>query len=137
MQYQIHINKDEILRAIDRKMDDIADQIFAKSQSNIVDQGIIDESTLLKTGNLNRQFLQKTIIYPVPYAESIEFGRAPGSMPPTDSLLGWIKRKLAITDPIVARRIAFAIAMDIKRNGQKPRPYLSPAVESVKNSLRT
>lgn len=137
MQYQIHIDKKQILDAIDRKMDDVADQIFAKSQSNIVDNGSIDEGTLLKTGNINREYLQKTIIYPAPHAEPTEFGRSPGSMPPVDSLVGWVNRKLAIIDPIEARSVAFAIARDIKINGQKPRPFLGPAVESVKNSLRT
>lgn len=135
MQFKIHIDKAEILRAIDRKMDELADNVFLKSQNNIVDHNIIDESTLLKTGNVNREYLQKTVIYPVLYAESIEFGRTPGSMPSIDSLTGWVKRKLAIVDPLEARTIAFFIARDIKINGRKARPFLGPAVESVKNSL--
>lgn len=136
MEFKIHVDKDAIIDVIDKKMDEVAEDIFSKSQSNIVDMGIIDEGTLLKTGNLNREYLQKTIIYPVPYAESIEFGRLPGSMPPVDSLQGWVKRKLAIRDEAESRNIAFAIATDIKKNGQRPRPFLGPAVESVKNKIK-
>jgi len=136
MQYQIHINQDEILKAIDKKMDKLAEDIFSKSQSNIIDQGIIDEGTLLKTGNINRGFLNKKIVYPVPYADEIEFGRTPGSMPSISSLTGWVTRKLGITDIKKAKTIAFVIARDIKRNGQRPRPFLSPAIEAVKNLIQ-
>jgi len=137
MQFKIHIDKQKILEIINEKMDKIAEDIFAKSQSNIVDKGIIDEGTLLKTGNINREFLQKTIIYPVPYAESIEFGRLPGSMPPFEEIYLWVKRKLGIRDETQAKRIAWAIVQDIKINGQEPRPFLGPAIESVKNKLRS
>jgi hypothetical protein len=136
MQYKIHIDKQEILDAIDKKMDDIADDVFSKSQSNIVDLGIIDEGTLLKTGNINREYLSKTIIYPMPYAESIEYGRTPGTMPPVSAIQGWVKRKLNVKDEAKSKSIAWAIAMDIKENGTLPRPFLSPAIESVKNKLR-
>jgi hypothetical protein len=137
MQFKIHIDKQKILDAVNEKMDRVAEDIFAKSQSNIVDKGIIDEGTLLKTGNIIREYLQKTIIYPVPYAESIEFGRLPGSMPPFEPIYEWVKRKLQVNDENEAKRIAWAIVQDIKVNGQEPRPFLGPAIESVKNKLRS
>lgn len=136
MNFKIHIDERELLDAIDRKMDEIAEDIFAKSQQNIVDKGIIDEGTLLKTGNLNREYLSKTITYPMPYSESIEFGRLPGSMPPVEPLQAWIKRKMSITDDAESNRVAWAIAIDIKKNGIEPRPFLGPAIESVKNKLK-
>jgi len=135
MQYKIHIDRQAILNAIDQKMDKIAEDVFAKSQSNIVEKGIIDEGTLLKTGNLNREFLEKTIVYPVPYADIIEFGRLPGSMPPVEPIKEWVMRKLMVTDEKEANQIAWAIAKDIKENGTVPRPFLGPAVESVKVSM--
>lgn len=136
MVLEIHIDDKALLNAIDKKMDEVADDVFIKSQENIVDHDIIDEGTLLKTGKINREFLSKSVEYPVPYAEDIEDGRLPGKMPPVNSLAGWVKRKLAIKNVKKARSIAFAIARDIKINGTTPRPFLGPAVESVKNSLQ-
>ena len=131
--FKIHINKDDIIKAIDEKMDEVVDEIFAKSQSNIVDKNIIDEGTLLKSGNINRQLLHKQIVYPVPHADSIEFGRLPGSMPPVSPLVGWVKRVLNERDDSKAKSIAWAIAQDIKIKGTMPRPFLSPAIEAVRN----
>jgi len=128
---QIIIKLDEkaLLVAIDEKLDAIASNIFANSQQLIVERGIIDEGTLLKSGNLNREYLQKTIIYSAPYSDAIEFGRLPGSMPPVDALKAWVKRKGIASDEAEVSRIAWAIAQDIKTSGIDPRPFLSPAVE--------
>lgn len=136
MYAKIHIDKQEILNAIDKKMDAIADDVFAKSQEFIVQQEIVDEGTLLKTGNLNRTFLEKTVVYPVPYADTIENGSMPGEeTPDIESLEGWVKRKLGVTNQGEARYIAKRIAKDLKENGRQPRPFLGPAIESVKNRL--
>lgn len=130
--FKIHINSDDIIKAIDEKMDEIVDDIFAKSQSNIVDKKIIDEGTLLKSGNINRDLLSKQIVYSVPYADSIEFGRLPGSMPPVEPIKNWVRRKLRITDDKRVNSIAWAISQDIKINGTEPRPFLGPAIEAVR-----
>jgi hypothetical protein len=134
--FKLSVNKDEILKLIDEKLDEIADEIFANSQQNIVDKQIVDEGTLLKSGNINRSFLNKTIIYNTPYADSIEYGRLPGSMPPVESIKGWVKRKGIANDEKDINRISWAIAQDIKKNGTEPRPFLEPAVEKVKNDRR-
>jgi hypothetical protein len=126
---QIKLDEDAILAAIDKKLDEIASNIFATSQEQIVQKGIIDEGTLLKSGNINREFLQKTIIYSAPYSDSIEFGRLPGSMPPVEMIKAWVLRKGISTDEKEAQRIAWAIATDIKEYGLDPRPFMSPAVE--------
>jgi hypothetical protein len=133
---KVHINEAELLQAIDEKMDELVDEVFANSQSNIVDQGIVDEGTLLKTGNINRQFLSKQIVYPAPHASDIEFGRLPGSMPPVQPLEEWVRRKQIANDPKDVRRIAFAIAKDIEKNGQTPRPFMSPAIDKARLTLK-
>lgn len=130
--YKIHVDKEQLLKAVDRKMDEIADNIFANSQQNIVKKKIVDRGLLLQSGNVNREFLDKEIVYPVPYAKPIEYGRNPGSMPPVNSLKGWVKRKFGITDETENNNIAWAIAMDIKKNGLMPRPFLRPAIEAAK-----
>lgn len=135
--FKVEINKQELIKLIDEKLDEIADDIFANSQQNIVDKGIIDEGTLLKTGNVNREELKKTIVYPVPYADTIEFGRMPSDkMPPLESLKAWVKRKGIAVDEKEINSIAWAIAQDIKNNGQEPRPFLGPAIEQTKTRFK-
>ena len=77
---------------------EVTDFIFAESQKNIVKQNIIDETTLLKTANVNRDYdsIHQQITYPVPYAETIEYGRLPGSMPPVEAIKGWVYRKIGV-----------------------------------------
>ena len=135
--FRLQIDEKELLDLFDKQLDAIADFIFTKSQQNIVNKGIVDEGTLLKSGNINRKFLDKQIIYTVPYADSIEFGRIPGTMPPIDPIKGWIRRKLGIRDEKEVNNIAWAIALDIKRNGTTPRPFLTPAIALAQTRFKT
>jgi len=121
----------DILDEVNRQMDDFVDRIFQLSQERLIEDDKVDTSFLLKTANVNRQFLKKTIVYPAIYAENIEYGRMPGSMPPVDSLITWVKRKLGITNSKEARGIAWAIAKSIKKRGIDPSPFLEPAVEQA------
>ena len=134
--FRVQVDEKALLDAVDVKLDEVADIIFTESQENIVNKGIVDEGTLLKSGNVIRSFLKKEIIYSVPYADSIEFGRLPGTMPPTEPLKGWIRRKLGVKDEKEVNRIAWAIAMDIKKNGTDPRPFLQPAIQSAIRRLK-
>lgn len=127
---KIKVDADELGKVINEYMDDLVDFIFQNSQENIVDKNIIDEGTLLKSGNVQRKFLEKSIVYPVPWADSTEFGRLPGSHPPVDPIKEWVKRKLGVKDEKQASKIAWAIAKDIEKNGLMPRPYLQPAIEA-------
>lgn len=131
----ISVDGDAILKAIDEKLDEIVDEVFADSQVIIVDKNIIDEGTLLKSGNIQREFLSKTITYSVPYADVMEFGRLPGSMPPVDPIKDWVRRKGLATEEKDVNRIAWAVAKDIEKNGMEPRPYLGPATEIMAAKL--
>jgi hypothetical protein len=135
--FKIKIDKDQLMEFIDEKLDEIADDILANSQSIIVDKGIVDMGTLLKSGNINRDFLAKEIIYSVPYADQIEFGRLPGSMPPITPIKDWVLRKGIAKDEKEANSIAWAISQDIKMNGMEPRPFLGPAIEQTKIRFKT
>jgi len=134
--FKIHIDPDSFDEAVNEKMDEIADDIFANSQRNIVDFKIVDEGTLLKTANINRYFLHKEIVYQVPYADEIEFGRLPGSQPPLEPIKDWVRRKQIATEEKDINRIAWAIVKDIKENGKTPRPFLSPAIEQVRSKRK-
>ena len=121
--FNLKVDKEMLIEAIDSKMDEITDYIFAESQKNIINKSIIDEGTLLKSGNINRQLLNKSIIYSVPYADSIEFGRLPGDMPPVEPIKDWLRRKLKLNDEKQINSFAWAIVKDIEKNGQDARPF--------------
>ena len=89
---RLQIDEKDLEEVLDQKMDEIVDFIFTESQQNIVNKKIVDEGSLLKSGQIKRHFLNKEIIYSVPYADSIEFGRIPGIMPPVEPIKGWIRR---------------------------------------------
>ena len=55
---------------------------------------------------------------PLDYAWAIEAGRKPGNMPPPDSLLLWVTRKLGVTGQ-AAKSLAFVIARSIGQKGTK------------------
>jgi hypothetical protein len=134
--FKIQVDKNELLDLIDEQLDQVADFIFTKSQENIVNKSIVDEGTLLKSGNINRKYLDKEVVYSVPYADSIEFGRMPGQIPPITPIKLWVQRKLGVSDEKEANRIAWAIAQDIKKNGTDPRPFLTPAIAQAKKRFK-
>lgn len=123
--------EDVVLEEINKYMDDLIDRIFQLSQENLVEDGKIDTGNLLKSGNIQRKFLEKEITYSAPYAASIEFGRIPGFMPPVDALIKWVQRKLGISNPKEARSVAWAVATAIKQRGMDPSPFLIPALEQA------
>ena len=72
------------------------------------------------------------------YGLYVEFGRPAGKMPPVDSIVPWVRRKLSISDPKIAKRIAFAIAKGIGERGVKAQPFLRPAYErGIKRMVTT
>lgn len=133
LQFQVKIDEESLIQAIDSQLDEIADFIFTKSQETIVRNGIVDEGTLLQSGNINRQFLNKTITYPVQYADRIEFGSMPGEeMISSVHLQGWVRRKLGVTDDKKIKQTAYLIKRKLESQGREPRPFLVPAIQSAK-----
>lgn len=125
----LKVSGTEFDKLFDSYLDDVIDFIYENSQQNIVNNQIVDRGTLLKSGVIIRKPLNKEIVYNVPYADSIEFGRIPGSMPPVQPIFEWVQRKLGVSDEKEAKQIAWAIAQDLKKNGTQPRPFLGPAVD--------
>lgn len=117
------------LEAVNSKLDEIADFIFSTSQDNIVIQGISDQGILLQSGNVEREFLHKKIVYSAAHSKPIEFGSEP-HMPPVKPLKGWSKRKLRKTGKEI-NSVAWAVAMKIKKEGTNPQPFLRPALEQA------
>jgi len=128
-------NEDVVLKEIDRVMDDFANRIFQLSQENLVNDGKVDTGTLLKTANINREFLHKTIVFPVNYAENIEYGRLAGTMPPVEPLKKWARRKLGLSEK-EANGVAWAIAKTIQKRGIQPSPFLQPAIMQARAEFK-
>lgn len=129
-------------------LDRIADDIFSESQLNIVKNDTSDEGTLLKSGNINRKFLEKEIVYSVPYASSIEWGADAHEIPIIEIqnprgitkqrktnikvpiLYGWTQRKLG-KGPVDAIAVSWAIKQKIAREGSPAQPFLRSALEKI------
>lgn len=139
-----------ILERIDKEMDDFIDRVFFLSQENLVrlhdkqfKSGVrkkvitTDTGNLKKTANVNRQFLDKEIVYPAPYASDVEFGNG-GKNVKAESLVKWVRRKL-FKGRGSERQIfktAEDIARGLKRRGQSADPYLLPAFEQAKTEFK-
>lgn len=120
-----------ILEEVDNWLNDFIDKVFAKSQDNLVADGKIDTGNLLKSGSVQKKFLEKDIEYTAPYADSVEFGRTAGTPMYSGWLHDWVRRKLGVNDDKEVKSISFSIAKSIKQRGIKPSPYLLPALYST------
>ena len=129
---KLKINASELNGLLDEKLTEIAEFIFNESQQNIINQGLVDRGTLLASGQIIDNFLNKRIVYTVPYADSIEFGRIPGIMPPIEPIKDWVRRKGLAAEEKQINSIAWAIAQDLKKNGTDPRPFMQPAIDGAK-----
>ena len=121
---------DSIEEVINRQMDDIADFVLAESQENILkNKSTGVTGNLLKLANVNRKFLEKQIVYSVPYAAFVEFGSEPHFVSPND-LIKWVEVKLKLKGRH-AWAVATVIADNITRNGLEEKPFLRPAIKSA------
>lgn len=141
--------EDIILNEIDKQMDVVVDRIFSRSQENLLrphvkvfkdgtskDVITTDTSNLLKTANVNRKFLEKTITYPAPYASDVEKGNA-GKVVTERELESWVRRKVLKNQGTKAqiRRTTRNIAKSLRERGQAADPYLQPAIDFIEGDF--
>lgn len=143
--------EDIVIDEIDNIMNDFADRIFELSQDNLTKRHskkfksgnsktviTTDVGTLLKTGNINvNEKLEKTIVYPVPYASDVEFGNN-GKEVDIKNLGKWVKRKLLKNkekSPLKILRVTKNIAKTLRSRGQSPDPFLKPAITQALNEF--
>jgi hypothetical protein len=110
----------------------IGDKVFFESQNNIVRMGISDTGALLQSGSMVPISNGSKVYYHAPYAWEVEKGRLPGSMPPVIALENWVRRKLGVPRS-QQRKVAWAIAMGIKKYGIQPQPFLEEATLTLNN----
>lgn len=109
---------------LESKLDEIADFIFTRSQENVAK--LSDTGELLNSGYIKKGPLMRIIGYSAPHAMYIEYGTHP-HMPPVDAIKAWASRKHIVSEKEL-ERVAWAIAMKIKKDGTQPQPFLRPAV---------
>ena len=117
---------------LDNELDILIDDIFVLSQELIVQNGTSDTGALLISGKVEKNFLQKRIVYDAPHAVPIEFGTDPHYVS-KEGIMGikkWAQRKLGLSEK-KAERAAYAIANNILKKGTDPQPYLRPAAEVI------
>lgn len=132
MAKDIEVDESSFASVVDKAIRDIADEVFTKSQENLVQMEAVDTAMLLKSGNVKKiTDGHYRIGYFAPYAEFVEFGSEP-HMPPIEPLVGWVKRNLKVSSDSEARSVAFAVAQSIAKHGIQPRPYLRNALEAVR-----
>lgn len=112
----------------------VADEIFAESQNNLIEDKIWDRGILGRScpGPKKISNNRYEIRYSAPHAIPVEFGREPGTMPPVFELERWAKRKLGLSAK-EAKSASWAIAIKIKNEGTPPRRFLGNAVLKIKN----
>lgn len=123
-------NEEIVIQALDNFLNDFIDRVFELSQENLVNDGKIDTGMLLKSGNVIREPLKKSIVYSANYADNVEFGRAAGTFPPIEPLQKWAERKLGISSK-ESRQVAWAIAKAIQERGIQASPFLEPAINQA------
>lgn len=116
------------LERANKKMDDMADFIFSRSQENVAK--LSDSGELLSSGHVEKQDGKKTIGYTAAHAVFIEFGTHP-HMPPVEVIKAWAGRKGMAQDEKSLNAIGWAIAMKIKKEGTDPHPFLRPALNEA------
>lgn len=123
----------ELLRDADKFLDDVASDILALSQERLVSNESIDTGLMLRSGFVNRKWLEKEVGYSAPYASVIEYGSHP-HMPPVEPLIKWAKRKIGLSEK-EAEQAGWRIAKKIAKEGTLPKPFFRPAIEvAIRNA---
>ncbi len=127
---------DNFFGKLDAGLDDVADEVFAISQDLVT----VDRATLKKSARVEREFLEKIVIYDSPEAIWNEYGTDP-HMPPEEPIIGWVRRNAAMfgissRSRSAVNKIANGIRMKIARYGTDPSPFLRPAFDDTQTRAK-
>lgn len=129
------LNLKNVNEWLDKRLEEMAQFVFTRSQENIVAAETSDTGILLKSGYVRKT--TKNIMeigYLAPYAGYVEYGTRPHPMDP-HRLVGWVKRKLGVTEA-EALNVAYAIATKIRMKGTVPQPFFRPALHETLKKYR-
>lgn len=127
--------KGDLSRIADNISRQLAERIYEESQKNIDEMDIVASGHLKRSGFVGKLSDGVWIVkYYMPYAKFIEYGTEP-HMPPVEPLVDWANIKLGL--PIEeAKKVAWAIAMKIAKEGVKPRPFFRNAIDKVRDDIK-
>ncbi|MCK4349152.1 MAG: hypothetical protein KAW47_11110 [Thermoplasmatales archaeon] len=139
MENEIILNEEKIKELVNEKVKEVAMDIFAKSQENLVtpdENGriISDTSELLTSGEVVQEGEEWIVRYNCPHSSYVEYGISPTSIP-VEPLIKWAKRKLRKTDE-EAEGIGWAIRTKIAKEGLPPRLFLKSAIYEIVEKLK-
>jgi hypothetical protein len=109
-------------------MEQIAKDIVAEIQHEIVSEGLVYTRQLFESWEITNDGDEITIGSPLIYAAALDGGRVPGSMPPVSALFPWVQDKIPTKSKEEAMSIAFAIAKKIEAEGIEPTHYVRRAL---------
>lgn len=108
-------------------------RIVSSFKQTIKRKGISASGNLKKQLGYKFQQVSKSVFrlrFTAPdYYKAVEKGRSRGSMPPTESIKGWIKDKNINTGDKGLDSTAFAIAKSIGEEGTKAQPFIQPTLK--------
>lgn len=109
-------------------MQDICEDIVAQLQHEIVADGLVYTQELFKSWEITKEGDTYIIGSPLVYAQIMDEGRLPGKMPPVEVLFPWVMDKIKVKNKEEAKRVAWAIAAKIAKEGIEPRRYVKRAL---------
>lgn len=131
---RVKFRAEGLRRFADKVSRRVAERIYEESQKNIEEMDIIASGHLKRSGFVGKLSDGVWVVkYYMPYSSFIEYGTEP-HMPPVEPLIEWAKIKLGM-DEKEAKKVAWAIAMKIAKEGTKPRPFLRNAIDAVKADI--
>jgi len=108
---------------------DIAKDIVAQIQHEIVSDNLVYTRQLFESWEITKEEDSVIIGSPLVYAQIMDEGRLPGKMPPVDALFPWVRDKVkGVSSNEEAKRIAWAVAQKISKEGIEPRRYVKRAL---------
>jgi hypothetical protein len=145
-------------KAYDQSAERVANFVLEKASDNIVSKNLTDKGDLLGSGYVYRMGSgHYRVGFAAPHAPPIEFGSKP-HFPPIAPLEAWVRRNLRVVNIVSATRgplasfpvykpkkkagtsslkrdaansIAWAIAINIAKHGQRPKPFFRPALQDA------
>ena len=122
---------DEFFGKLDAGLDDVADEVFSISQDLVP----VDSGQLKKSGKIERNWLEKRVIYDSPQAIWNEFGTE-AHMPPEEPIIQWVRRNAGLfsissRSQKAVKKVANSIRWKIAKHGTKPQPVLRPAFDDT------
>lgn len=131
---------DELIKAFQDATRDIADEVLAKAEKNIEDEGISDKGTLAQSGQVvpNAEG-GYDVVFAAEHASYIEDGTLAHSVSQAGekAIREWVARKLkptpkpGKTQVQTNNEVANAIVWSIRKHGSEPRFFVRKAVDSV------